>query len=528
MAVSHDERESVNSAEELAEAIEPVVEHSLRLSIRNDPRVLAGVLFPVIGPAIRKAVSAALSDMVESLNRILENSFSTRVLGWRFTAWRTGRPFAEIALLHSLIYRVEQVLLIHRPSGLLLAHVQGPAVAGKDSSAAQDNSMVSGMLTAIQDFVQESFSPGAETPLRTMDAGDLTVWLEQGPNATLATVIRGAAPPELRHSMAGALESIQQRHARDLAAFEGDNAAFERCQPMLEECLAAKYRPPARPAARPLWIVAALLAVLGGVWLYFSMRSANEWRRALSRLQAEPGIMVVSSERAGGRYHVAGLRDPLAADPRRVLAAAGVDPAKIDASWRAFCSLDSAIAEKRARIVLQPPAGVVLASTGGVLDISGTAPHFWISGALKAAPAIPGVDRVRIAGLVDADMDSSRIALESAIIRFAEGSAEIQPAEALTLQGAAKVAATLEAEGRGIARSVSITVLGRADGGTPSPNNPNLAAARAAGVMKELIRQGVSAGVLKMDSAVDARTGAGWRNVTFAVAFGEGAEAGSR
>ena len=63
--------------------------------------------------------------------------------------------------------------------------------------------MVSGMLTAIQDFVQYSFDPQSEQALNTIHVGDLTVIIEQGPLAVLAGVVRG---------------NTQKRAERDLPA----------------------------------------------------------------------------------------------------------------------------------------------------------------------------------------------------------------------------------------------------------------------------------------------------------------------
>ena len=36
---------------------------------------------------------------------------------------RTGRSFAEVVMLRSLVYRVEQIFLIHRETSLSLLHV---------------------------------------------------------------------------------------------------------------------------------------------------------------------------------------------------------------------------------------------------------------------------------------------------------------------------------------------------------------------------------------------------------------------
>ena len=141
----------------LTRALAPTIEEAITTSVRQNPQPLADALFPVIGPAIRKAIAASLSGMLESLNRTLEHSLSWRALQWRLTAFRTGKSFAEVVLLNTLVYRVEQVLLIDRRDR--------PAPAARDGRLppAQDADMVSGMLTAIHDFAHDSFRVRGDT-----------------------------------------------------------------------------------------------------------------------------------------------------------------------------------------------------------------------------------------------------------------------------------------------------------------------------------------------------------------------------
>ena len=114
--------------DDLTVALSPTVSAALERSIRKDPQPLADAIFPIIGPAIRKAIAAALSGMAQSFNQALTHSMSVQGLNWRFEALRTGRPFSEVVLLHTLLYRVEQVFLIHRGTGLLLRHVAAGGV----------------------------------------------------------------------------------------------------------------------------------------------------------------------------------------------------------------------------------------------------------------------------------------------------------------------------------------------------------------------------------------------------------------
>ena len=92
---------------QLARALAPTVENAIGESVRRNPRPIATAIFPVLGPAIRKAIAEALAGLVSSINRTLEHSLSPRGLRWRFEAWRSGIPYAQVVLRHALVYRVD-------------------------------------------------------------------------------------------------------------------------------------------------------------------------------------------------------------------------------------------------------------------------------------------------------------------------------------------------------------------------------------------------------------------------------------
>ncbi|HEX6106776.1 MAG TPA: hypothetical protein VFZ26_14405, partial [Gemmatimonadales bacterium] len=217
---------------QLARALAPTVENAIGESVRRNPRPIATAIFPVLGPAIRKAIAEALAGLVSSINRALEHSLSVRGLRWRLEAWRTGVPYAQIVLRHALVYRVEQVFLIHGDTGLLLAHAAAPDLAADNAD------MISGMLTAIRDFVADSFSPEREVGgLRRFSVGELTIMVEQGPQALIAAVVRGEAPDTLLGRLQDTLETVHLQFAGPLAEFDGDTGPFAAARPLLEECL---------------------------------------------------------------------------------------------------------------------------------------------------------------------------------------------------------------------------------------------------------------------------------------------------
>jgi len=215
----------------LATALLPTIEEVIRDSVKRDPKFLADSIFPIIGPAIRRSIAESLRAMVQSMSNTLEYTFSWRGIQWRIESFRTGRSFAETVLMHTLVYRMEQIFLIHKETGLVLQHVAAESINIKDAD------MVSAMLTAIQDFVNDSFSAKEDSSLQNLDMGELTIWIEQGPRTVLASVIRGNPPSELRTVLKEILENIEFEYNMALEGFKGDASPFEPCKPDLLYCL---------------------------------------------------------------------------------------------------------------------------------------------------------------------------------------------------------------------------------------------------------------------------------------------------
>ncbi|MDX6692823.1 MAG: hypothetical protein QOF02_426 [Blastocatellia bacterium] len=342
---------------ELSEALAPTITGALERSVRKNPQPLVDAIFPVMGPAIRKAIAAALGGMVQSLNQSMTHSLSVQGLKWRFEAWRTGKPFAEVVMLHTLLYRVEQVFLIHKETGLLLQHAMAANVA------AQDADMVSGMLTAIQDFVQDSFSTRAGDQLETMQVGELTVWIEQGPLAILAGVIRGTAPQELREVFRATIENIHLQYHDALVDFSGDAAVFEPTKPLLEDCLDSQFDSGHQSASMkrqlmPLLVILGVVVLALLLWGFFAWRSARRWDAYVERVKSEPGVVVTETGKRDGKYFINGLRDPLARDPLTLLPEAKVDAANVVGHWQPFQALSPEFVLARAHQLLAPPATV--------------------------------------------------------------------------------------------------------------------------------------------------------------------------
>jgi outer membrane protein OmpA-like peptidoglycan-associated protein len=456
----------------LSGAVAPMVEDAITASVRRNPQPLADALFPVIGPAIRKAIQHTLASMMESFNRSVEHSVSWRALRWRVMAWRTGKPFAEIVLLQTLEYRVEQVFLIHAESGLLL---QQASVAG---AAAQDADQVSAMLTAIRDFARDSFNVAGNDSIEGLRIGDMDVLVEQGPLAILAAVVRGTPPQSLRAVFQEALESVHRQFAPEIRAFRGDASSLAPARPLLDACLVSQARAPKRRTVfRPVLVVATLLLLAIGVWSFLRWRDTQRWNAYLERLNAEPGIAVLASGRRGGRFFVAGLRDPLARDPAALVAGTELSPASIDSRWEPYQGLHPAFVTARAADLLKPPPGVTLAFQDGTLTASGSASERWIAESERWAPAVAGVRQFHHAGPDPATVLQQR--LEAATILFARGESRIEPDQQVTLSQIRTLLAELDDTLAVRGRRATVQIHGFTDIDGPDALNATLSQSRA-------------------------------------------------
>lgn len=465
----------------LKRALAPTIEESLSASVRRNPQPLADALFPIIGPAIRKAIAATLSGMLESLNTTLEHSVSWRSLRWRLDARRTGKSFAEIVLLNTLVYRVEQAFLIHRPSGLLLQHVSAPG------AAVQDGDMVSGMLTAIRDFVQDSFRVSADEGLQTLKVGELSVWIEQGPHALVAAVIRGTAPADLRATLQQAVENVHAQYADALQPFDGHAARFEGARPLLEVCLQQQYRAPKPHARSPMLRALAVLLLLAlGLAAFVTLRSRARWNSYLEALRSEPGIAIVSTGRSDGQYVVNGLRDPLAREPAALLAAHGLQPADVSGRWQLYQALDPPLILARARQSLVPPQGVELRFENGVLAADGAAPVEWLENSTRVAPVLAGVTRFDASRTIDGAVRRLVASLEENALLFYKGTVRFTPPGDQMLRDQAARLHALDQLARMGNRRFAVDLIGETDADGPAAANQPLSEQRALRVLDAL------------------------------------------
>lgn len=384
----------------LQKVLTPTVVSALMDSVSDDPKPIADALYPVMGPAIRKSISSTMDQMTQNFNQLLEQSVSPKAWRWRFDAWRTGRSYAEVVLVKNLVFQVEQVFLIHRESGLLLQHVLA------DTAISKDPDMVSGMLTAIQDFTSDSFSVEQNSGLNSLKLGDLTVLIENGPYAVLAAVVRGSVPTDMQERLTETIEEVHSQERKKLVDYNGDPSGFDHLHPLLSQCLrtqliskndgnetAVKQDNPRRSKLLKYGLyLGSLLFACAFLYNYYqSNLQQKEWSNVQKIFNSEPGLVVTNTYYDDDKYHITGLADPLAKKPSALINRGTHPNIEVVLAFRPYLSLDSDIVLKRIRETIDIPDSVKLSLEDEILHLAGKATESWLKRFESEAGKISGV-----------------------------------------------------------------------------------------------------------------------------------------
>ncbi len=494
----------------LSMALEPIVDAIVKTSFNTRRNEFINTLSPLMGPTIRKSIAEGFESMMGNFGKSMEMAFSLKGLRWRLQALRSGKPFGEIVMLNTLVYRVEQLFLIHNRTGLVLSHLAGESVE------MQDPDMVSAMLTAIQDFVRDCFAGGRSGELHSLQMGEFTIHIESGAHAYLACVTRGTPPADFHPHLRATLELMHVEYNDALEGFGGDVGPFAGAVRYLESCLLSRYRDDDdRKFSRLAKFLAAavlLAAVAGAGYLHYAgERAAAEgirvaaahsafaasMRGMLAHLRAEPGLMVAGVvEAPAAPWDIIVLKDALGRPPDEVLRQNGADPGIFSMRIIPFVSYDPSIVVRRVEKSIRPPGTVAMAFDGqGTLAFAGTAPMSWIVSAREDARAIPGVERVDMSAVRDPLMEriSSMIAeVENTVVEFPLGRDTPLSADGPKLKKAVDTLVELERTARSMGIAASLTIYGHADALGDDRRNYEISQARARTVASMLYARGSS------------------------------------
>ncbi len=129
---------------------------------------------------------------------------------------------------------VEDAFLITN-SGLLIRHLT------RELKPGVDDDILTGMLTAVKDFVKDSFRANEEGELDELQYGRLRIIIEYGRDVYMALVVRGQESIHLRPEMKRSLKQIHRRYGRVLDDWNGNLANVKSIENLIQPLVALEH-----------------------------------------------------------------------------------------------------------------------------------------------------------------------------------------------------------------------------------------------------------------------------------------------
>lgn len=486
----------------------PLVEASVAKSVLYRSERLVNSLYPLMGSLVRKYVTSFLTDFMEKTNQLIDNSFTVRGLKWRFNAWQAGVSFSQYVASQTFSYRVEHVLLIHRETGLLLNFVD----LSKASKGSAD--LISSMLTAINDFVGDSFldnENGLKEQLQTVTTDSFNLLIKPGPSVLIAAAVMGNPPQAVSNQLQITMEEIHRLYNNELNQFNGDNKEFVNCESLLRDCLLSEYKktvPTVKKRPWFAWILLGLIMVLA------SLQLVQWWQNqtlstTLMMLDQQPGI-VVKNIRV---YDDKKVELDLLRDPNAIVVSDWINKQNLNISHfslteRPYYSLSKEILVIRAQQVLSNFPSIESRWQNETLILSGMLDSFQLNNVvnLLSFAGFTEGKNLNILGIElpkENDLSGDNVVVKQVFddlvaristiqLDFSVKSDEITPKMQLNLQKLFHYLEQLDLLANKLNLHVGLIVIGCSDNSGNYTNNEKLSRQRANNTAKALMALGYS------------------------------------
>jgi len=270
------------SKDKIASQMAPLIGSAIREQIKSQKDDVVDALYPVMGNMISKYVTQSLEDLLDKINTQIQNGLSMRALKRKITAKIKGVSETELLLSEMTSSYIQSVLLIHKETGLVLAHIENQTL--------NEPEMLASMMTAIRSFVNDWVEQsGSYQELGEIDYGGNKIIIEASGYSYLAVIVQGGAYKTTYDAIRVCLENIVLHHGDAIREFNGDLSVLDQ-EALKKEMLPLlalqdqEQLPQKKQPIHPL-LYLILVSMLGfGGYSYYKHYQAQQLQKRLQNL----------------------------------------------------------------------------------------------------------------------------------------------------------------------------------------------------------------------------------------------------
>ncbi|MBK7106881.1 MAG: OmpA family protein [Ignavibacteriae bacterium] len=227
------DRKIIASKSELVQSLYPVVGPAIKKQVTESKEDIIDALYPIIGSTITKSISEKIKEIYQALNQKIEASLQKGIFSKFVKSKISGVSTSDLILQDVFPFEIKEIFLIHENSGILISHI-----SSLKFQKSVDADLISGMLTAIKNFVADSFkSDSGNQNLYEIQYGDSKIILERGRYSYLAAVILGQEPVSIHSKLNELNTEIHKKYHKNLREFDGDIKPFKEFDNSLSELI---------------------------------------------------------------------------------------------------------------------------------------------------------------------------------------------------------------------------------------------------------------------------------------------------
>ena len=254
------------SQDKIASQMAPLIGSAIREQIKSQKDDVVDALYPVLGNMISRYVTKTLEDMLEKINSQIQNGLSFSALKRKATAKIKGVSETELLLNENASANIRALLLIHKETGIVLAHSENP------NHPVSEPEMLASMMTAIRSFVNDWVNQNSEhQELGEIEYGGNKIILETSAYAYLAVIVEGSAYKATYDKIRTTLEQIILKHGESIRNFDGDLSKFSNLEIYREISSLLQEKPQEKTKNRihPLIYLIPLSLLAWGTYSYY-------------------------------------------------------------------------------------------------------------------------------------------------------------------------------------------------------------------------------------------------------------------
>jgi len=213
---------SERDPEALSRSLQSILASSVKKEIASNKDAMIDSLYPIMGGMISKYVTSAIRELMETINRKIDEGLSVERIKRKIKSKITGVSETELLLEESGEALVSSLFIIHKKSGILIseAHLQ--------ESEIDDPSMIASMASAIKDFINDWIKSDTEhDEIQLLSYGNATLYIESAGSVYMIAFMDAEPDQEQRAEINRFFASLVKEYMEFLQHFDGDDSSKE-------------------------------------------------------------------------------------------------------------------------------------------------------------------------------------------------------------------------------------------------------------------------------------------------------------